>query len=179
MLSDKHIKEAISTGRIKISPEIDYNTQLGACSVDLKLGATFRVFEYSRIPYVDLREYTSPSEYTQKIVLEPNQPIIIQSKGFILASTEEWIELSDDLAGRLEGRSSLARLGIIVHSTAGLIDPGWAGKIVMELGNVGVMPVALYPGMRICALTFEQVSSNVEVPYRSKPQNMYAGQKEP
>lgn len=179
ILSDKHIKEALQAGRIRITPEIDYQTQLGSCSIDLRLGRTFRIFEYSRFPYFDLGTNDALAEYTREVILDDGQPFVIQSGGFVLASTMEWVELADDLAARLEGRSSLGRLGIIVHSTAGLFDPGWAGQVVIELGNLGVMPVALYPGMRICALTFEQVSSPVEVPYRQKPGNKYAGQRGP
>jgi dCTP deaminase len=89
------------------------------------------------------------------------------------------LELDDDVLGRLEGRSSLGRIGIIVHGTAGLFDPGWTGKATLELSNLGRMPVALYPGMRICSMTFEQLSTKVAVPYRKKVGNKYAGQERP
>jgi len=92
---------------------------------------------------------------------------------------EETLELDDDVLGRLEGRSSLGRIGIIVHGTAGLFDPGWRGKATLELSNLGIMPVALYPGMRICSFTFEQLSSAVSVPYYKKAGNKYAGQTQP
>ena len=94
-------------------------------------------------------------------------------------SHEETLELDDDVLGRLEGRSSLGRIGIIVHGTAGLFDPGWRGKATLELSNLGIMPVALYPGMRICSFTFEQLSSPVSVPYYKKVGNKYAGQTQP
>lgn len=179
ILSDKDIKQAIQDRRILFNPTIDYNTQLGACSVDLRLSRSFQVFEYSKHPYVDLKSDKPVSDYMRKIEIEDSQPFIIQPGSFVLAATVEWLELSDDIAARLEGRSSLGRLGVIVHSTAGLFSPGWAGIPVMELGNLGVMPVALYPGMRICCFTFEQVSSRVETPYSSKPGNKYAGQTGP
>lgn len=179
ILSDRDIKKAIEAGKIVIKPEVDFSTQLGSCSIDFRLGNTFRVFDYSVHPYIDLKSDRPTSEYMREVVLEDGQPFIMQPRGFVLASTIEWVELADDIAGRLEGRSSLARLGIIVHSTAGLFDPGWAGNIVVELGNLGLMPVALYPGMRICTLTFEQLSSPVEVPYRKKPGNKYSGQSGP
>jgi dCTP deaminase len=179
ILSDRDIKKAIEAGKIVIKPEVDFSTQLGSCSVDFRLGNTFRVFDYSVHPYIDLKSDRPTSEYMREVVLEDGQPFIMQPRGFALASTMEWVELADDIAGRLEGRSSLARLGIIVHSTAGLFDPGWSGNIVVELGNLGVMPVALYPGMRICTLTFEQLSSPVDVPYRKKPGNKYSGQSGP
>jgi len=98
---------------------------------------------------------------------------------FCLATTIENLEITDDLVGRLEGRSSLGRLGIIVHSTAARFDPGWSGNPVMELGNIGVMPVALYPGMRICSFTFEQVSSPVDNPYGKKKGAKYTKQTSP
>ena len=103
----------------------------------------------------------------------------MQPGEFVLAATLETLELADDVMARLEGRSSLGRLGIIVHSTAGLFDPGWVGTATLELGNLGRMPVKLYPGMRICAFTFEELSSPAKVPYRRKPGNKYAGQVEP
>jgi dCTP deaminase len=175
ILSDKHIREAIAVGKIKVKPEIE-PSQLGPCSLDLRLGNVFQVFEYSLHPYIDSRSQDSISEYMRKIEIEEGQPFIMQPRGFVLASTIEWIELDNNLMGRLEGRSSLARLGIIVHSTAGRVDPGWAGNITIELGNLGAMPIALYPGMRICALKFEKISSLVEMPYKTKPGNKYAGQ---
>jgi dCTP deaminase len=179
ILSDKHIREAIQSNKIRIKPQIDYETQLGSCSIDLHLNKTFRVFEYSRYPYFDVKSEAPLSDYTREIVIEDHRPFVLHPRGFVLASTIEWVELEDDIAARLEGRSSLGRLGIIVHSTAGLFDPGWEGEVVIELGNLGVMPVALYPGMRICALTFEQVSSRVEIPYRKKSGSKYSGQTGP
>jgi dCTP deaminase len=104
---------------------------------------------------------------------------MMQPGDFALASTVERLELPDDLLGRLEGRSSIARLGITVHSTAAVFEPGWIGTATMELSNLGRMPVALYPGMRICAFSFEEVSSPVSVPYRLKRGNKYAGQVTP
>ncbi len=101
----------------------------------------------------------------------------MQPSDFVLATTVEKIELPDDLIGRLEGRSSLGRLGIVVHSTASIFDPGWSGVVVMELGNMGRMPVALYPNMRICSMTFEELSSPALVPYSKKKSAKYVGQK--
>ena len=108
-----------------------------------------------------------------------DEPFIMQPGDFALASTVETLTLPDDLLGRLEGRSSIARLGITVHSTAAVFEPGWVGTATMELSNLGRMAVALYPGMRICSFSFEQVSSPVEVPYRLKRNAKYAGQQTP
>src|SRR5204863_8595284 len=113
------------------------------------------------------------------IVVPEGEPFMMHPGEFALASTMESLELPDDLLGRLEGRSSIARLGITVHSTAAVFEPGWVGTATMELSNLGRMAVALYPGMRICAFSFEEVSSPVLTPYRNKTGNKYAGQQTP
>lgn len=180
ILSDKDIKKAIKEGRIKIRPKPNLKTQLGACSLDLRLGDTFRIFEHSRVPYIDpLDRNRNGKNATREIKIKEGEPFILQPGDFVLASTMEYLELSDDLVGRLEGRSSLGRIGIIVHSTAAVFDPGWRGRVVMEMGNLGRMPVALYSGMRICDIHFEEVSSKVETPYWKKIGAKYIGQKGP
>lgn len=179
ILSDKHIKKAIKDGRIKVDPKPDYKTQLGSCSLDLHLGNRFRVFKNSSYPYIDLKGPLDTDKIMEEVVVKGDRPFIMQPGDFALVTTVENLELADDLLGRIEGRSSLGRLGIIVHGTASIFDPGWRGKPTMELGNLGVMPIALYPGMRICAFTFEEVSSPVDVPYYKKKNNKYAGQKSP
>ncbi|HEV8601443.1 MAG TPA: dCTP deaminase, partial [Patescibacteria group bacterium] len=166
-------------GRIKITPAPDLNTQLGSCSIDLHLGKNFRVFKHSSYPYINLKGSIDIDKIMKEIVITDDEPFIMQPGDFALATTVENLELADDLLGRIEGRSSLGRLGIIVHGTASIFDPGWNGTPTMELGNLGVMPVALYSGMRICAFTFEEVSSKVEVPYGKKKGNKYAGQTSP
>ncbi len=179
ILSDRDIKAALKSGRIKISPEPNLAEQLGACSIDLHLGNTFRVFKHSRYPYIDLKGTVEVGKLMEEINIPDGEPFIMQPGDFALANVVENLELADDILGRIEGRSSLGRLGIIVHGTASIFDPGWIGVPTMELGNLGVMPVVLYPGMRICAFTFEEVSSPVEVPYRLKKGNKYAGQTSP
>jgi dCTP deaminase len=179
VLSDKDIKAYISLGKIKISPAPDYNEQLGSCSVDFRLGNSFRIFNHSKYPYIDTRNTVSADDMMKEITIPEDEPFIMRPGEFVLATTLEHLELADDLLGRLEGRSSLGRLGIVVHSTASVFDPGWIGKPVMELGNIGMMPVALYPGMRICSFTFEQLSSPVEVPYRLKKKAKYVNQSQP
>lgn len=179
ILSDRDIKKAIASGRIKITPKPDYKVQLGSCSIDLHLGSKFRVFKHSSYAYIDLKGPIDTEKIMKEITLGKDEPFIMQPGDFALVTTVENLDLADDILGRIEGRSSLGRLGIIVHGTASIFDPGWTGKPTMELGNLGVMPVALYPGMRICAFTFEEVSSAVEVPYRKKKNNKYAGQQDP
>ncbi len=179
VLSDRDILEALKSGRIKIDPAPDLERQLGSVSVDFRLGTTFMVFEHSRFSYIDPRQPQSIGDAMRTIEVPPDEPFIMQPGDFALASTMENLELSDDLLGRLEGRSSIARLGITVHSTAAVFEPGWVGTATMELSNLGRMAVALYPGMRICAFSFEPVSSPVMTPYRNKLNNKYAGQVTP
>jgi dCTP deaminase len=137
------------------------------------------MFEHSRHSFIDPRQPQSIGDAMRTIEVEPDEPFIMQPGDFALASTVEVLELPDDLLGRLEGRSSIARLGITVHSTAAVFEPGWIGTATMELSNLGRMAVALYPGMRICAFSFETVSSPVMTPYRLKAGNKYAGQQTP
>ncbi|MEX2033346.1 MAG: dCTP deaminase [Candidatus Colwellbacteria bacterium] len=177
LLSDRDIKKAIVSGRIKITPKPDYSKQLGSCSVDFHLSNRFRVFKHSTHPFIDLMSDVDVDKIMEEVVVPKGKPFILQPGDFAIATTVERLKLASDIAGRIEGRSSLGRLGIIVHSTAGLFDPGWDGKPTMELGNLGVMPVTLYPGMRICAFTFEEVSSKVDVPYSKKKGAKYAGAK--
>src|SRR5713226_8974322 len=178
VLSDVDIKRYIASGKIKITPELPPE-QFGSCSVDFRLGQEFSVFEHSRHAMIDLREKTAIQDLMRTITVPEGEPFILQPGEFALAITQETLELDDDVLGRLEGRSSLGRIGIIVHGTAGLFDPGWRGKATLELSNLGRMPVALYPGMRICSFTFEQVSTPVSVPYRKKAGNKYSGQTSP
>lgn len=176
ILSDRDIVAALDSGRIRIDPAPDLGVQLGSVSVDFRLGTTFMVFEHSRHSFIDPRQPQSIGDAMRTIEVAPDEPFIMQPGDFALASTMERLELPDDLLGRLEGRSSIARLGITVHSTAAVFEPGWIGTATMELSNLGRMAVALYPGMRICAFSFEQVSSPVMTPYRKKAHNKYAGQ---
>ncbi len=179
VLSDRDIIKALESGRIRIDPAPDLTKQLGSVSVDFRLGTTFMVFEHSRFSFIDPRDTSSISDAMRTIEVSPDEPFIMQPGDFALASTMESLELPDDLLGRLEGRSSIARLGITVHSTAAVFEPGWIGTATMELSNLGRMAVALYPGMRICAFSFEDVSSPVMTPYRMKANNKYAGQVTP
>jgi dCTP deaminase len=176
ILSDRDIIAALEEGRIRIDPAPDLEKQLGSVSVDFRLGRTFMVFEHSRFSFIDPRHPQSIGDAMRTIEVDDDEPFIMQPGDFALASTMESLELPPDLLGRLEGRSSIARLGITVHSTAAVFEPGWVGTATMELSNLGRMPVALYPGMRICAFSFQTVSSEVLTPYRDKKGNKYAGQ---
>lgn len=179
VLSDRDIKKALKAGRIKVKPAPDLKTQLGSCSIDLRLGNTFRVFEHSKNAYIDPTKKDAGTEVTREIKVKEGEKFIMQPGDFVLAVTMEKVTISPDLLGRLEGRSSLGRLGIVVHSTASVFDPGWDGHPVLELGNLSRIAVALYPGMRICSFTFEELSSPAEVPYTAKKNAKYVGQKGP
>ena len=179
VLSDRDIKKALLSGKIVIKPLPDLKTQLGSCSIDLKLGNSFRVFEHSRHAYIDPFKKDISDDVTREITIKKGEPFIIQPGDFVLATTIEYLEVPDDLTGRLEGRSSIGRLGVVIHSTAANIECGFRGHITLELANMGKMPVALYPNMRICSLSFEQLSSPAEVPYYKKKMAKYVGQKGP
>jgi dCTP deaminase len=177
--SDRDIKRLLQEGRIRIDPPPDLTSQLGSCSLDLRLSGEFSVFEYNKYPFVDVRNPEQARDVMKTITVEDEQPFVLHPRSFVLAITLERLELPDDIVARLEGRSSLGRLGIIVHATASVIDPGWRGRIVLELANHGQMPVALYPGMRVCSVTFEPVSTPVDMPYWKKAQAKYKDQQSP
>ncbi|RJQ36302.1 dCTP deaminase [Candidatus Microgenomates bacterium] len=179
VLSDRDLKKLLLNGHIKISPAPDLKTQLSSCSIDLRLGNNFRVFDHSRHAFIDPFSKNGTADFTKEIKIEDDEPFIIQPSDFVLGTTLEYVEIPDDLVGRLEGRSSIGRLGIVIHSTASQIDPGWRGNIALEIANMGKMPVALYPNMRICSLSFEMLSTPTENPYYKKKNAKYAGQRGP
>lgn len=179
ILSDRDIKKYLKEGKIKIKPEPNLEEQLGPCSIDLHLGNEFKIFKPSQYPYLDLKRGTNFEDFMEEVKIKDDGPFILQPKDFLLATTKEELFLDNDLMARLDGRSSLGRLGIVVHSTAARFDPGWEGKAVMELGNLGIMPVVLYSGMRICALTFETLSSPCETSYSKKKGHKYYKQESP
>ncbi len=176
ILSDRDIKKYIKEGKIKIIPNPNLEEQLGPCSLDLHLGNCFKVFRPSRYPYLDIKRKIDFESAMEEIDIEDSAPFVLRAKELVVAVTKEDIILPDDIMARLDGRSSLGRLGLIVHSTAARFDPGWNGKAVMELGNMGITPIILYAGMRICAMTFETLSTPVETPYIKHKDHKYAGQ---
>lgn len=178
ILSDRDLKKALAQKRIIIKPAIDPATQLGSCSIDLRLGTTFRIFNRSSVSVIDPYDKAVMDKITSTV--EVNDDAFILHPGeFALAVTREYIEVPDDLTGRLEGRSSIGRLGVVIHSTAAHIDAGFRGTITLELANMGRIPVKLYPGMRICSISFEQLTTKAEIPYYQKKDAKYVGQKEP
>lgn len=179
VLSDQDIRKALQSKRISIKPAPDLTTQLGSCSIDLRLGNNFRVFDHSQHAYIDPAKKDYSNEITKVIKVEKNGDFIMQPGEFVLAVTLESVKIPADLMGRLEGRSSLGRLGLVVHSTASIFDPGWDGNPVLELGNLGRMAIKLTVGMRICAMTFEELSSPALTPYTSRKFAKYKFQKGP
>jgi len=171
ILADLDIKKALDAKQIIIRPQPQLKQALSACSLDLRLNNDFELFENIHFKYYDIKK--PPLTLSKKLTLDKNKPFILKAGAFVLASTLEWVELPDNIAGRLEGRSSLGRLGIIVHSTAALIHPGFKGRIVLELSNLSPFAVALYPGMRICALSFEKLTSKAQKPYYKQKSAKY------
>ena len=177
ILSDRDIKKALADKRIVVKPKPNLKEQLGSSSLDLRLGYDFRIFKHRQQPFVDPFDQKTTDGMTEEIKISKNEPYTIHPNEFVLASTLEWVEWNDDLAARVDGRSSLGRLGLVIHSTAGHIDAGWKGNITLELRNIGMVPILLYPKMRICQLIFEPLSSPADVPYTKKPGAKYHSQK--
>lgn len=179
ILSDRDIKKQLKSGKIRITPAPDLSQQLGSCILDLRLGNTYRVFNHTKTPYLDPMDPKTLENITSEIEVADDEGFTVHPGEFVLAMTREYIEMPDDLTGRLEGRSSIGRLGIVVHSTAANIECGFRGHITLELANMGPIAVILYPGMRICSISFEQLSSPAEVPYYKKKNAKYMNQKAP
>ncbi|NDC12618.1 MAG: dCTP deaminase [Actinobacteria bacterium] len=176
LLSDRDIAAEIKTGRVQVEPFEPAMIQ--PSSVDVRLDRFFRVFENHRYEVID--PSIEQSELTREVAVAPEDFFILHPGEFVLASTYEVITLPDDIAGRLEGKSSLGRLGLLTHSTAGFIDPGFSGHITLELSNVANLPVKLYPGMKIGQLCLIKLSSPAEHPYGSAIYgSRYQGQRGP
>ena len=176
ILSDRDIRSALETGRIVIEPFSPDAVQ--PSSVDLHLDRRFRVFRNSRYPFIDVRQ--DQPDLTELVEIEEEQPFILHPGEFVLGSTLERVSLPDDLVARLEGKSSLGRLGLLIHSTAGYVDPGWDGNLTLELSNVANLPITLYYGMKIGQISFQQMSSPVDVAYGDERiGSKYRGQRDP
>jgi dCTP deaminase len=176
VLSDRDIRAEITAGRIVIDPYIPEAVQ--PSSIDLHLDRRFRVFKNSRYPYIDVRE--EQAELTELVEIGGDDPFILHPGEFVLGSTLERVGLPDDLVARLDGKSSLGRLGLLIHSTAGFVDPGWEGNLTLELSNVANLPITLYDGMKIGQISFQRLSSPVEIGYGdARIGSKYRGQRDP
>jgi len=176
LLSDRDIRAEIAAGRVVVDP---YDKEMvQPSSIDVRLDRLFRVFENHRYPHIDPSE--EQSDLTRLVEPTGDEPFILHPGEFVLASTYEVITLPDDIAGRLEGKSSLGRLGLLTHSTAGFIDPGFSGHVTLELSNVATLPIKLWPGMKIGQLCLFRLSSSAEHPYGSAVYgSRYQGQRGP
>jgi dCTP deaminase len=161
VLSDGTIKALVDAGRITIDPWDPARVQ--PASVDLRLGDTFRVFHNHRAASIDLRE--PPTNLTEEVRVEEGEAFVIHPGEFCLGRTKEWVELPDDIVARIEGKSSLGRLGLIVHATAGFCDPGWKGTLTLELANLTRVPIKLYAGLLIAQLSFMTLDAPAVRPY--------------
>ena len=176
LLSDRDIRAEITAGRVKVEPFTEAMVQ--PSSVDVRLDRFFRVFENHKYSVID--PSTEQPDLTREVAVTADEFFILHPGEFVLASTYEVITLPDDIAGRLEGKSSLGRLGLLTHSTAGFIDPGFSGHITLELSNVANLPVKLFPGMKIGQLCLIKLSSPAEHPYGSAVYgSRYQGQRGP
>jgi dCTP deaminase len=176
ILSDATIREEVAAGRIVIDPFDDACVQ--PSSVDLHVDSRFRVFANSRYPYIDVRN--EMPDLTELVQVREGEPFILHPGEFVLGSTLERVAIPNDLVARLEGKSSLGRLGLLIHSTAGYVDPGWDGFLTLELSNVANLPITIYPGMRIGQISFFRLSTPAAVPYGSKAtHSKYQGQRGP
>ena len=176
VLSDRDIRAQIEAGRIVIDPFEPSAVQ--PSSIDLHLDRRFRVFANSRHPYIDVR--VEQPDLTELVEIDEDGPFILHPGEFVLASTVERVALPEDIVARLEGKSSLGRLGLLIHSTAGYVDPGWDGNLTLELSNVANLPIALYWGMKIGQISFQRMSSPVDQPYGTgQLGSKYRGQRDP
>src|SRR5947208_2241754 len=176
VLSDRTIRDEIAAGRLVVDPFDD--TLVQPSSVDVRVGNSFRVFRNARYPYIDVK---SPMEdLTELVRIEEDEPFILHPGEFVLGVVFERIALPDDMVATLDGKSSLGRLGLVVHQTAGVIDAGFDGHITLELANMANLPITVYAGMRIAQLSFMTLTTPAEHPYGSdKLRSKYQGQAEP
>ncbi|QHC71334.1 dCTP deaminase [Rathayibacter sp. VKM Ac-2801] len=176
LLSDRDISLELASGRVGLSPHDP--SMLQPSSVDVRLDRFFRLFDNHRYPYIDPAE--DQPELTRLVETPQGEPFILHPGEFVLGSTYEEVSLPDDIAARLEGKSSLGRLGLLTHSTAGFIDPGFTGHVTLELSNVATLPITLWPGMKIGQMCFFRLSSPAEKPYGSAEySSRYQGQRGP
>lgn len=176
VLSDKTIRALLAEGRIVVTPLGEDCVQ--PASVDVHLDGQILVFRNSRRPYIDIRE--DMSDLTEMETITERQPFMLHPGEFVLGSTLESIELPDDLVARLEGKSSLGRVGLLIHSTAGYVDPGWKGHLTLELSNVANLPITLYYGMKIGQLSFLELTTPADKPYGAPGLgSKYQGQTQP
>ena len=179
ILSDTDILRRLEAGDLVIEPLDDIDLQVQPASVDLRLGREFLEFQHANIPCIHPNSEQETEEYTDRVTVDDGDEYILHPGDFVLGTTHERVEIPADLIAHVEGRSSLGRLAIVVHATAGLCDPGYEGQITLELSNLGTAPVALSPGMRISQLTFTELKTPAERPYGEERGSKYQNQTGP
>jgi dCTP deaminase len=179
ILSDGDIRKRLQKGDLVVEPLDDPDQQIQPSSIDLRLGHEFVTYQTTHVPYIDPEDAGTQNEYTNRVEIDEGERFILHPGEFALASTLERIELPPDLVAFVEGRSSLGRLAIVVHATAGLCDPGFEGRITLELSNLGKVPVALHPQMRISQIVIHEMKNAAEVPYGAERGSKYQGQQRP
>ncbi len=176
LLSDRDIKAEVGSGRVRLEPYDEAMVQ--PSSIDVRLDRFFRLFDNHKYPYIDPAQ--DQPDLTRLVEVERSESFVLHPGEFVLGSSYEVVSLPDDIAARLEGKSSLGRLGLLTHSTAGFVDPGFTGHVTLELSNVATLPIMLWPGMKIGQLCFFRLSSAAESPYGSeKYGSRYQGQRGP
>ena len=179
ILSDGDIRRRLEAGDLVVDPLDDPELQIQPASVDLRLGREFLEFQRTNIPCIHPNSEQEVDDYVSETVVDPGEEFILHPGDFVLGTTKERVAIPDDLLAHVEGRSSLGRLAIVVHATAGLCDPGYEGQITLELSNLGTAPVALSPGMRVSQLTFTELKNPAERPYGAERGSKYQGQRGP
>jgi dCTP deaminase len=179
ILSDRDIRSRLRTGNLKITGILDDEQQVQPASVDLRLSAEFLTYKPAQVTCLDPRQPETLTAGTERVTVPEGEAFILHPGEFVLGSTMERVAIPNDLVARVDGRSSVGRLAIVVHATAGFIDPGFSGEITLELSNIGRIPVRLYPGMRIAQVVFQTMTSPSERPYGQARGSRYHGQEGP
>ena len=179
ILSDTDILDRLADGDLVVEPLADVDQQVQPASVDLRLGETFLEFQRTNIPCIHPTAADEVGEYVTETTVSAGEEFILHPGDFVLGTTRERVEVPSDLLATVQGRSSLGRLAIVIHATAGIVDPGYVGQITLELSNLGTAPVALTPGMRVSQLIFTELRSPADRPYGTERDSKYQGQAGP
>lgn len=177
ILSDGDIKKVIKEGKLVFKPELTMD-QIGPASIDLKLGPFFKIFNITKQHLLDIKKNFPDDDFVITYECKKAEPFILHPNNFVLAGTKEYVVVPDNMALRVEGKSTLARMGILVHA-AGFVDPGFEGTLTLEISNQSDLPVALYPEMYICQIEVEYLSSPAEIPYNKRKKSLYSNAKGP
>ncbi|WP_435065198.1 dCTP deaminase [Halobaculum sp. EA56] len=179
ILSDTDILARLRDGDLVVDPLDDVDTQVQPASVDLRLGSEFLEFRRTNIPCIHPNDAREVDEYVEETHVPEGEDFILHPGDFVLGTTKERVEVPADLLATVQGRSSLGRLAVVIHATAGIVDPGYDGQITLELSNLGAAPVALSPGMRVSQLIFTELKTPADRPYGAERGSKYQGQSGP